>query len=180
MKIKNLTLFLQFILLFLLGGCKSTQAIWMEENPVKQMVFDHAKRQKNRYGLELVAMEIPREGKRKPFYIHFCSLEKREIPEVRKILIDIAESFLRTANANEMLKESLDDCPLTVEEITVNIGFLQVDGSFHEPPFVAYAYVKEGHIHYCYYDNLFGKFIQYDDVKESFQTAKLTISEANL
>ena len=170
-------LFRFILFLLLLNGCQSAQTMWLEKNPVKKMVFHHAKREKNRYNLELIAMSAPPQGKREPFYVHYISRERVKIPEARKILLDAAESFLQLANENEALKEVLENNPLTVEEITINIGFLKIDESFQEPPYIAYAYVKQGCIHYCYYDNLFGKFTQYDDVKEPFQTAKIMIRE---
>jgi hypothetical protein len=156
----------------MLSACGSAKDMWKEEDPIKQMVVDHSCRQQKQHEIELVAMNTPLSGKRRPFYIHYLSHNKMNVPQVREIVVDTIESFLQDANQCEEMQEVLRNRPLEVEDIIFNIGMLQHDGQFFEPPCIAYAYVKEGIVHYCYYDNLFGKFTNYDDVKEPYYTAK--------
>ena len=145
-----------------------------DDNPVIQMIVDHAKTQKNTHDLELVALNTPKPGKPGCYYIHYLANCPLNINEVRQIVVDVTESFIAYSNENPCIQD-----PISVEEIILNIGFVEEDGSFHEPPSIAYTYLKYGTVHYCYYDNDFGKFISYDDVTEPYHIAKNIVTSTS-
>ncbi len=159
-----------FILLIALtASCNPLKKMCKEEDPVQQLITNEASIQKKRHGLELVALNIPTDCKYGYYYLHYLSNCQMKIDEVRNLVVDVVESFISKANQSEHFSREI-----TIDDLIVNFGFVEEDGSFHEPPSIAYAYLKNQQIHYCYYDNLFGKFISYEDVKELYQEAKNT------
>ena len=153
--------------ILLLTSCTSPMEKLKEEDPVQYFIVEEASLHTEKYGLELVALNIPQDCQKGYFYLHFLSCREMEIDEVRSVVVDVVESFLANVNESDLFPSSV-----SIKDIIFNFGFVQDDGNFHEPPSVAYAYVKNEEVHYCYYDNIFGKFISYDDVKEPYQKAK--------
>lgn len=155
------------LLLALITSCSAGKKMCEEENPIQELIVNEAASQKKRNGLELVALNVPDDCRRGYYYMHYLSICKREIDEVRPLVVEVVESFIERANQSELFPKTID-----VDDLIINFGFVEEDGDFHEPPSVAYAYLKNGKVHYCYYDNTFGKFISYEDVKEPYQEAK--------
>lgn len=160
------TIFL-FIVLNFLVSCNATKEQWKEENPIRQLVVDHGQSKEKTHDITLVDIKTPEAKQFGCYYMHFLTDREVNIDEVREIIVDIAESFIAYANESCLIED-----PISVRHLIINLGFVEEDGSFYEPPALAYAYLKYGTIHYCYYDNDFGKFISYDDVTEPYHIAK--------
>ncbi|NGX42632.1 MAG: hypothetical protein K940chlam7_00912 [Chlamydiae bacterium] len=158
----------------------SIQKLLEEEDPVKRIVSSHAEKQEKRYQLELVASGAPNADNIDKFSLHYIALKRIKIPEVRKLFVLSVEEFLNMVNADAELRPLLAKHPITIENLKFNIGFGTIDGDFQEPPYIAYAYLADGKICYCYYDNLFGKFIYYDDVEEPYDEALQIVLEKHL
>ena len=161
-----------FTLLFFLTACSApTHSQDTEIHPAQQVISCHATKQKKRYQLELVASGTMGDSAQKAFALHYLSNRKLQIPEVRKLLILSVEEFLNMANSDEKLQQLVDNHPVTIKNLRYNIGFVTIDGSLQDPPNIAYVYLADEKICYCYYDSLFGKFINYDDVEEPYEQA---------
>lgn len=166
------------LLIPILSSC-SMGKLLKEEDPNKQLICDHAAKQKKRYNLNLVASGFSQSKDSSEFEIQYNSCAHIEIPQVRRLFVLSLEEFLNMVNADEELRPRLKSYPITIENMKFNLGFVSVEGEFAEPPYIAYAYLENDHICYCYYDNLFGKFIDYDDVKESYEEAlQIVIGES--
>lgn len=142
-----------------------------EEDPALRVIADHAEKQRKRYNLDLVASGALRHREVEGFALHYFSHKKWKIEEVRSLFILSMEEFLNLANENEELQPLLQQHPISRKHVKFNIGFGTNDGEFHEFPYIAYAYLADDKIYYCYYDNLFGKFTDCEDVEESYEEA---------
>lgn len=161
---------LHVILCMFLVSCNVFKAM-EEEDPARRVVSEHAKKQKNRYAMKLVASRSPELQGGQRFSLHYLSQEKMEIPQVRKLIVLSIEEFLNMVNADQELQPYLPHHPITTKHLNFRIGFGDIEGQFAEPPYVAYVYLAQDKICYCFYDNLFGKFTEYDDIEESYEEA---------
>ncbi len=167
------------LFLLFLCSCSSTKQAWNppEQDPLKCLITEHALEQNTRYQLELMASGAPTDDNIDRFTLHFITYKKVKIEDARCLIVTSIEEFLNKINRDESIRHLFKKHPLTIEDIKFNIGFAKHDGSFEEPPYLAYAYLKDDKICYCYYDNLFGKFTDYDDVEESYHVAKQLVLE---
>src|SRR5262249_39826107 len=130
-----------------------------------------AERQK----LEVIACGMPENQPDCRFALHYLSSKRLKKEEVRELFVNCVEDFLDRVNGDEKICSQLTTSPITIAHLNFNISFANIEGQFREPPYIAYAFLKNGKICYCYYDNLFGKFIEYNDVEEDYEMAKKII-----
>lgn len=158
-----------FLIIFasLLASCSASKELWKEDDPVRQLVVDHGQKKEKVHDITLVQIKTPEAKQFGCYYMHFLTDREVTIKEAREMIVDIAESFVAYANESCLIED-----PVTVQHLIINLGFVEEDGSFYEPPSLAYAYLKYGTVHYCYFDNDFGKFIDQDDVIEPYHIAK--------
>lgn len=166
-------------LLLLLTSCSPAKQVWkqQEDDPLRKLITEHALEQNKRHELELIASGAPTDDNIDRFALHFITYKKVKVPKARCLIVTTIEEFLNKINRDESIQDLLKKHPITVENIRFNIGFAKHDGTFEEPPNIAYAYLKDDKICYCYYDNLFGKFTEYDDIEESYHIAKQMVLE---
>lgn len=107
--------------------------------------------------------------------LHYIIFKKMKIPEARALAISSIEKFLQLINEDEQIRKYLAKHPLTFKDLKYNIGFGSIEGGFQEPPYIAHLYLDEGVFHYCYQDELFGRFIDEEDVEEPYEEAKKAI-----
>jgi hypothetical protein len=161
----------------LLFSCQSLLKVdkWNEEDPIKEAITTLVCQEAERRKLEIVACGMPENQADHRFAIHYYSCKKLKIDETRKLFVDLVETFLNQINRDEKIISSLEMGTITIAHLNFTITFADVEGQFREPPFLAYAFLKNDRICYCYYDNLFGKFTEYKDIEEDYQEAKLKI-----
>ncbi len=153
MKILLLTLFL----LPVMSSCQPKE----KDSPEDQLFIDYSALQHKQHRLLLVASR--QQGDIRG--AHLRSGKKLQIPEVRTMFVESLDEFL------EMQEDPL------LTNIEFSICFADRQGEFMSPPSIAYAYLKDDKIVYCYYDQTFGKFSGYEDVEETYDQAKAMVKQ---
>ncbi len=127
--------------------------------------------------MKLVAAGIPEgnENEIEKIAIHDVSFKKKKTPQVREIVVCNVEQLLYMVNTNEKVEPCLKKHPITYHDIKFQVGFGDVEGEFQDPPNIAYAYLDNGIIYYCYHDSIFGDFTDEEDVEENYETALMIV-----
>lgn len=139
----------------------------------------HEGKQLEKYHMKLVAAGIPEDEEVEKVTLHYVTFKKMKIPKVRELIVRNVEEFLAMVNSNKEVEPLLKAPPLTYNDIKFNIGFGTSEGDFQPPPYIAYAYLEDGVIYYCYQDEYFGDFTDEEDVKESYETALMILDLKN-
>jgi len=144
-----------------------------KDHPIYKVIEKHEVLQLKNYKMKLVNAGIPERNQDnvEAIALHYVTFSKMKIPQVRKLIVCNVEQMLYLVNNNEEVESYLKKHPLTYNDIKFNIGFGDIEGEFQEPPHIAYAYLREGKIYYCYHDAIFGDFTEEKDVEEDYETA---------
>ena len=143
----------------------------MNEDPLLTVIHKSAGIQKEKNKLSLIASNCSNGDEIEEVSLQYLSHKKMEIPEVRKVFVESVENILDLVNSDEKVDPYLKKGPVSLDQLNVSIGFADNNGELFEPPYIAYAYLYEQKIYYCYHDNLFGKFIIEEDIEESYYDA---------
>lgn len=142
-----------------------------EATPLQEAITTLVSQEAEKHQFELIACGMPENLQSNQLAVHYLSCEKLKIEEVRKLFVNCVEAILNELRQDQMVS-LLNGNTITLAHLNFNITFVNVEGAFREPPHIAYAFLKNEKICYCYYDNLFGKFIEYNDVEEEYEEAK--------
>lgn len=167
-----------FGVLLLFTACNPEEKL-MRSDPLHCLFAAHEREQLKNHKMILVAAGIPTEEEIELFSVHYIAFRKMKLPEVRELIVKSVEQFLVMVNGDDKLQEKLKNSPITNKNIKFNVGFGKINGEFQEPPYVAYAYLDDGMICYCYEDYFFQNFIDKENVEESYESA-LEIIKAGL
>lgn len=167
--------FLLPVLLFLCS-CDS-KALQSQTDPLDRILACHETSQLKQFQMKLVSAGISSHDEIERFALHYVTFQKMKIPQARKLIVASVEEFLDRINQEEALQDRLKHQPITYKDIQFNIGFGAIDGTFQEPPYVAYACLEEGVIHYCYEDRLFLHFTEEKNVQEEYAEARAIIQQ---
>lgn len=167
---------LRLLFLLLLSSCSAYKGE-QPTDPVDLVFSQHEETQLRQYRMKLVAAGTKTSEEIDHFVLHYIAFWKADIESARKILVQGVETFLEVLQQSPELQEKLVDRPITARDIQYNINFVQEDGALFSPPHIAYAYLFDGVITYCYRDELFDDFIEEEDIEEMYEEALKKISE---
>lgn len=152
----------------------------MREDPLNRIFEEHEAMQLKQFQMKLVAAGVPSEEDIDQFALHYVTFQKMKVPEVRKLIVTSVEDFLQEVNLNGKLHPKLKKHPITYRNVKFNVGFGSIDGTFQEPPYIAYAYLDEGILYYCYEDRLFFNFIEEENIEEPYEEALKILQEQSI
>lgn len=169
---------LTFVLL-LAALCSCGKPIVLTETDTIQRVFTlYSRQQQKKQQMQLVVSAVSGQPEEiEGFIIHHVVHKKVDLAKARQIFVASLQDFLKIVNEYPEIREQLKTHPMTEESLQYNIGFTTIDGEFYDPPSIAYCYLKDRSIRYCYYDNSFGTFTDYEDVEEPLEEAIRIVQE---
>jgi hypothetical protein len=148
------------------------EAIQLKADPLHRMFEKHEHQQLIKFRAKLIAAGVPEGDDISQFALHYIAFRKLKIPQVRELIVTCVEDFLNMVNVDAKIIPQLKKHPITYKDIKFNVGFGDIEGNFQEPPCIAYAYLDDGIIYYCYEDFYFKNFIEEENVEEPYETAK--------
>jgi hypothetical protein len=164
------------VTLFAFFSSCNPEVMQLKHDPLNLLFEHHEKKQLVKYQMKLIAAGVPEVENDKDeeitqFALHYIVFKKMKLPQVRELIVSNVEEFLEMVNTDEQISCRLKNS-LTYKNIKFNIGFGDNEGNFREPPYIAYAYLDEGIIYYCYEDLYFKEFCEEKNVEEPYEIAK--------
>lgn len=154
----------------LIAGCQAQRAP-LEKSPTDALLTAHCERQNKKNRLHVLSFNKSTLNDKVNVHIEYIAYRRMSIDEVRKLLVHSADDLFQAIAADTVFQEEIGNLPVTSENLDFQITFCTAEGDFPDPPSVAYATLKNNSINYAYYDSLFGKFSEYEDVTETFEAA---------
>jgi len=168
--------YIKILLLFLLSAILSLSScsgrFSKSKHPIDTLFEKHERIQLKKYQMKLVATGVVDEENISTLSLHYIAFKKMKPEEVRTLLVTNVEDFLRMINHNEEIRPQLKEHPITYKDLKFNIGFGTISGGFQSPPHVAYAYLDDGLVYYCFLDRYFQQFTDEQDIVEPYTTAQ--------
>ncbi|MGA8165576.1 MAG: hypothetical protein WB791_11270 [Waddliaceae bacterium] len=163
-------------LLFLsLFSCSSTKHN-APAPPQEKIIAAHAKKQKDHH-LALVRGNRPMLDDNKRLSLYYRTKQSLKLPEVRELFVASVEELIDLAKAESEWETDDENQNFSIQHLDFLIGFMTEEARFFDPPSIAYAFLDQETICYCYYDRLFGTFTEYKDVKEPYAKALMLVRE---
>lgn len=117
----------------------------------------------------------------KEFAMSFQCSQHLNLEQTRALIVQIVDEFLQQVNENEKIRPYLHDYPLTVNNVSLMIGFRNHQNLRPSKEHIALAYTHKDKIYYSHWDSTkleSSKFC--DDLDESFNDAvKIVMQQEN-
>ena len=80
-------------------------------------------------------------------YVYLESDRKLDLPEARKLIVQVVLDFLQAINTDARLRQYARNWPFNETNVRVGIRFSQRN-KYMDPPYIAYVFILDGTIYY--------------------------------